>query len=111
VLRKELSILSRFRPGVGDAVVFDDHVRLVTDHLLRHDDEEDEFHFRVLRERAPEVRDLLDRLADEPALEAVHARLASPSAGTTLAHPSRPCRSPPKGDHRRRYEERNSQRR
>jgi hypothetical protein len=65
LLRTELTVLAGYEPTAGTADVFEDHLRLVTDHLVRHDDEEDQFHFRLLRARAPHVIPLLDRLAAE----------------------------------------------
>jgi hypothetical protein len=57
----------------------EDHLRLVTDHLLRHHQEEDEFHWPVLGVRAPEAVPQLNRLEAEhvdmdPLLEAARDR-------------------------------------
>jgi hypothetical protein len=51
--------------GAVVSAILEDHLRLVTDHLLRHHQEEDEFHWPVLGVRAPEAVPLLDRLERE----------------------------------------------
>ncbi len=51
------------------AAAVKDHLRLVTDHLLRHHQEEDEFHWPLLAARAPGASALL------AILEAEHARM------------------------------------
>jgi hypothetical protein len=50
--------------GEEEAVV-EDHLRLVTDHLLRHHQEEDEFHWPLLASRAPGAARLLALLETE----------------------------------------------
>jgi hypothetical protein len=45
--------------------VAEDHLGLVTDHLVRHHQEEDEFHWPLLAARAPGAVTLLDRLGDQ----------------------------------------------
>jgi hypothetical protein len=49
----------------ADAAVIEDHLRLVTDHLIRHHQEEDEFHWPLLAARAPGVGRLLALLERE----------------------------------------------
>jgi hypothetical protein len=65
MLRAELDVLARSTVTPANREVFEDHLRLVTDHLVRHEQEEDEFHFRLLQDRAPGEGDRLDRLTDE----------------------------------------------
>jgi hypothetical protein len=62
--------------------VVEDHLRLVTDHLLRHHQEEDEFHWPLLVSRAPRAGRLLALLEAEhtemdPLVELVRDRSRS----------------------------------
>jgi hypothetical protein len=64
------------RIGAPEQLVIEDHLRLVTDHLLRHHQEEDRFHWPALAERAPGAVPLLGLLEKEheqmdPLMEAV----------------------------------------
>lgn len=43
----------------------EEHLRLVTDHLVQHHDEEDSFHWPLLQARAPEATELLRALESE----------------------------------------------
>lgn len=66
--RAELPLLSAafaapMTPQVRD--IAEDHLRLVTDHLLRHHEEEDTFHWPLLLARAPHASELLRRLEAE----------------------------------------------
>lgn len=47
------------------AGLVEDHLRLVTDHLLRHHQEEDDFHWPLLASRAPGAAALLGQLEAE----------------------------------------------
>jgi Hemerythrin HHE cation binding domain len=63
--------------------VAEDHLGLVTDHLLRHHQEEDEFHWPVLAARAPGAVALLDRLGAQhtqmdPLVDGVRDRTRAP---------------------------------
>ena len=65
-----------------EEVVVEDHLRLVTDHLLRHHQEEDEFHWPLLVSRAPGAARLLALLEAEhtemdPLIEVVRDRQLS----------------------------------
>jgi hemerythrin-like domain-containing protein len=69
LLRNELSRLAAAfagQPMSPESVeVIEDHLRLVTDHLVRHHQEEDEFHWPVLASRVPGAVALLDLLEAE----------------------------------------------
>jgi hypothetical protein len=69
MLRNELPRLSAALSGgpmrLEHLVVVEEQLRLVTDHLLRHHEEEDEFHWPLLVERAPGAARLLAMLEAE----------------------------------------------
>jgi hypothetical protein len=69
MLRNELPRLAAALAGGSmtceEETVVEDHVRLVTDHLLRHHQEEDEFHWPLLASRAPGAARLLALLETE----------------------------------------------
>jgi hypothetical protein len=69
LLRNELPRLAAALAGgpmtPEEEVVVEDHLRLVTDHLLRHHQEEDEFHWPLLAARAPGAARLLAVLEAE----------------------------------------------
>jgi hypothetical protein len=69
MLRNELPRLAAAMAGgpmtPGEGAVVEDHLRLVTDHLLRHHQEEDEFHWPLLASRAPGAARLLALLEAE----------------------------------------------
>lgn len=68
VFRAELPRLSAAFAAPLDEraqAVAEDHLRLITDHLARHHDEEDTFHWPLLLARAPEIADLLRSLESE----------------------------------------------
>jgi membrane protease YdiL (CAAX protease family) len=69
VLRNELPRLAAAYAGgpptAPQESVIEDHLRLVTDHLLRHHREEDEFHWPRLASRAPGAARLLALLETE----------------------------------------------
>ncbi len=69
LLRNELPRLAAGLAGgpmtPEEEVVVEDQVRLVTDHLLRHHQEEDEFHWPLLVSRAPGATRLLALLEAE----------------------------------------------
>jgi hypothetical protein len=69
MLRNELPRLAAALAGgpmtCEEEAVVEDHLRLVTDHLLRHHQEEDEFHWPLLASRAPGAARLLALLETE----------------------------------------------
>lgn len=69
MLRNELPRLAAALAGGAmtpeEEWVVEDHLRLVTDHLLRHHAEEDEFHWPLLASRAPGAARLLALLEAE----------------------------------------------
>ena len=69
LLRNELPRLAAALAGGPmtreQETVVEDHLRLVTDHLLRHHQEEDEFHWPLLASRAPGAARLLALLEAE----------------------------------------------
>lgn len=69
MLRNELPRLAAALAGGAmtpqEEVLVEDHLRLVTDHLLRHHIEEDEFHWPLLVSRAPGAARLLAILEAE----------------------------------------------
>jgi hypothetical protein len=69
LLRNELPRLAAALAGgpmtPEEEIVVEDHLRLVTDHLLRHHQEEDEFHWPLLAARAPGAARLLAVLETE----------------------------------------------
>src|ERR1700712_5621030 len=69
LLRKELPRLAAAFAGPTmtseQDVIVEEHLRLVTDHLLRHHQEEDEFHWPLLASRAPGAARLLPLLGAE----------------------------------------------
>ena len=69
MLRNELPRLAAAFAGsamaAGQQAVVEEQVRLVTDHLLRHHQEEDEFHWPLLASRAPRAERLLALLEAE----------------------------------------------
>jgi hypothetical protein len=79
VFRNELPRLAAALAGEpllpGSAETIEDHLRLVCDHLLRHHQEEDEFHWPLLASRVPGVAALLD------ILEAEHLEMGSLISG------------------------------
>lgn len=83
MLRNELPRLAAALAGgemtPEEEPVVEDHLRLVTDHLLRHHTEEDEFHWPLLASRAPGAARLLAMLEAEhtemdPLVEVVRDR-------------------------------------
>jgi len=70
LLRAEIARLARAyaRPiHEVDADLIEDHLRLVTQHLVRHHQEEDDFHWPLLARRAPELVEFLGQLRAEHA--------------------------------------------
>jgi hypothetical protein len=69
LLRNELPRLAAAFAGTTMSseqdVIVEEHLRLVTDHLLRHHQEEDEFHWPLLASRAPGAARLLALLGAE----------------------------------------------
>lgn len=70
LLRSELARLADafahpIQPCDVDAI--EDHLRLVADHLVRHHQEEDTFHWPLLSRRAPELTTFLEQLQSEHA--------------------------------------------
>lgn len=69
LLRNELPRLAAALSGgpmsPQEEGIVEDHLRVVTDHLLRHHQEEDEFHWPLLVERAPGAARLLALLEAE----------------------------------------------
>jgi hypothetical protein len=69
LLRNELPRLAAALAGgamtADEETIVEDHLRLVTDHLLRHHQEEDEFHWPLLASRAPGAARLLALLETE----------------------------------------------
>jgi hypothetical protein len=83
MLRNELPRLAAALAGgrmtLEEEGVVEDHLRVVTDHLLRHHAEEDEFHWPLLASRAPGAARLLAMLEAEhtemdPLVEVVRDR-------------------------------------
>ncbi|MCU1360336.1 MAG: hemerythrin cation binding domain protein [Ilumatobacteraceae bacterium] len=68
LLRAEIGRLARTyaRPiHETDTELIEDQLRLVAEHLVRHHQEEDDFHWPLLARRAPELVELLDQLQAE----------------------------------------------
>jgi len=104
LLRNELPRLAAALSGgpmsPEEQVVVDDHVRLVTDHLLRHHQEEDDFHWPLLATRAPgaarllalleaehtEMDPLVERVRDRQLARAERARAMSRLSELVLSH-------------------------
>ena len=90
LLRNELPRLAAALTGgpmtPKESVVIEEQLRLVTDHLLRHHQEEDEFHWPVLVSRAPGAARLLALLEAEhtemdPLVDVVRDRRLSVGGG------------------------------
>ena len=54
-------------PEPADIALVEDHLRLVAEHLVRHHEEEDSFHWPLLARRAPEMAEILSQFEDEHA--------------------------------------------
>jgi len=68
LLRAEIARLAQayLRPIQDtDTELIEDHLRLVAEHLVRHHQEEDDFHWPLLARRAPELVELLAQLQSE----------------------------------------------